>query len=177
MAKLEFVKAARTSKKVRACGKCSREILKGDSYFHWTMYFRGPEAYRCVDHKPEPWEVESNEKRAAIMRGQNAWGLAQDAETPEDAAGHIRDAVGEAETARDLFQEAVDGWSGTGLEMSEMAQNFEYAVDELDSWISEAETLADDLEGWAPDEPEDGEEGEDWADLLANVDEFPEPDF
>lgn len=170
-------KVTRARKSPGTCGRCGAVINIGDGYYYWKFRF-GRRQIRCLDHAPAPWERESNSKRQDLMRASDAFAACQNADAPEDAAASLREAIGYVESARDEFQNAVDGWSSTGLENSEMAQNFEYAVSDLDDWLSDAEQAADELEAWDPTDPDNADDPDAWQDvIIGNLGDVPDPDF
>jgi hypothetical protein len=173
MVRVERVTAARKSPGV--CGACRQPIAAGEPYVHWSFRYGGKHVrHEKPECQPHPWELVGNPKRQDLMRASQAWADAFNADTAEEAAAHLEDAAGFARSAAEQFQDAVDGWQGTGLENSEQYATFESAADELDTWADEAERVAGDLTSWEP-EHEDDTDG--WRETLHETEEPPDIDF
>lgn len=150
---------AKAQKDQGKCQKCGAEILKGDSYRWWKPSRFTSKRVRCMKPScsPAPWELEGNEKRAGLLRAQEAVDAVLGVTTCESAQMYIADALEEVRAVIESFQEAVDSWSGTGLENSQRHADFEVAVSELEDWVQSAEGVeadADDCQdqpGWIPD--------------------------
>jgi hypothetical protein len=126
------------SRKEGKCGKCGRKIEVGMPYLWWQFRYGGRHV-RCVDHPPDPWELESNSKRAALLEAASLIGEAVDAK--ETMRASMESAMELVNEAIEEFQEAIDSWQGTNLEGSEMYANFENAISELEMWHSEADSF------------------------------------
>jgi hypothetical protein len=160
------------------CGKCGQALPAGSSYRWWKGRF-GPKHVRCVGCKVEDWERETNPLRAEHMQADETLGLVErdvDVADPSGAAVHLRDAISATESIVDTLTERLDGWSGTGLENSEQYSATETTRDELQQWIDDAESAADELEGMEqPDSADDEEAWEEWEKEIRDAyDALPE---
>jgi hypothetical protein len=161
---------AKAQKDQGKCQKCGSEILKGEPYRWWKPSRFTGKRVRCMKPScaPAAWELESNEKRAGLLRAQMSVDDLVNAETCEAAQLCIADALEEVRAVIESFQEAVDSWSGTGLENSQRYFDFESAIGELEDWVQAAESVEADAgdcildPGWVPD---------------FTLDDVPEPDF
>lgn len=185
-ARLNTVKSAR--KPGMKCGVCQTPIEKGMPYVWWKFRFGG-RYIRCMAHKPQAWERESNSKRQDLMRASDALDNARSETTATDAINALTEARDYAESAKDEFDNAVQSWTGTNLEYSENYQNFESAVSELEDFISDVEDAMSELESLdEPDEAafEDDPDGYDDAQaeyesdlqrILDDIPDVPDPSF
>lgn len=147
MARLNRVQKTR---KEWRCGKCQKPIEVGSPMLYWGFRYGGTYR-RHVTCEPEHWEYATNNfKRQALMRASDAVGMAQEADTAEDAAAALRDAISEVEGTVEEFRAALAGWDSSGIDGasdSSLYQTFETAAEELEEWSTQAESLAEDLEG------------------------------
>lgn len=184
MARLNVVQSARKSP--GTCGKCQKVIQPGEKYIWWKFRQLGKRV-RCADHPPEAWERESNSKRQDMMQAEEAYSLVESSETAEEAAGHLRDAIGFVESVKEQLESAIDGWESAQMTSHEMYQTFCDDRDSLGDWIDQAETWADDLEGWEegdtaddldPDkDPDDGSEPGWMSEIVGVMEEPPGLNF
>lgn len=173
------------SVKLRSCGACGREIPIGSKYYIWSRGYRRGDNVRCERCRPNPWELESNSKRASLVEAEYHAGKAQEALDAESAAMHMQSAIEAAQAARDEFQESVDLWSGTNFEYGQRAEEFSQAIEDLDAWISTAEdsvTSLNDFDAVRDSDDPDDEEAqqvydEGLANELGNIEAFPSIDF
>lgn len=181
MTKLHTISSARRTD--LKCFRCGTAIRRGGPYMWWKFRLGGKN-YRCMACPPKAWELESNAKRQALMKGVDAYDRCMNAYDPVTAASELRSAIEHVQDAHDEFESAVDSWTGTNLENSDMFQTFQDAVYTLSSWISDAEYVASDLEEWTPEQLEveedtfvDDEDDESWIELRDRVEDFPEVNF
>lgn len=96
MARLTTVEKARTSP--GKCGKCSKEIKKGDRYLWWQP-FRSSKRVRCgTCPRPRPSETATNEKLSLCYAA---------GEAIEDAINIFRD-NGDIEDLRSAMESAAE---------------------------------------------------------------------
>jgi methyl-accepting chemotaxis protein len=195
MARLTTVEKARTSP--GNCGKCGKEIQKGDKYLWWQP-FRSSKRLRCgACPRPRPSETATNEKLAKCLEAGesiedaiNEFNKNYDIEdlrsAVESAAETVREA---AEMYRESAQNIEDGFqhsTSQSDEYNEKADNLESKADEIESAANSLEEF--DEEGAKTEAEEEAKEGgkdgptaeeilkdkkESWAEEQAqNVEEF-----
>lgn len=150
-----------------SCGKCSTVITAGQPYSWWTIGFRSRYKHlRCSTcPSPKESERESNSSLAMIWSTREAFYEAVEGATTGD------DLKSAADDAASGVREAIDDWEDKKSNLESGFPNGCPAIEEIEEKISEAESLADALESWEPDEAEEAEEGEDAEiDLDSNRD-------
>lgn len=165
MARTTTVKAAR--KPQGNCGRCGKEIRKGDSYVHASPGFRSRKLVRCTDFDCRFRQSDlTTSKLSAIYAAQEGAEddiAALDADsTDKGTLEQILEAVADAadEVAQE-YRDASDAWAdGQGHE-------------EWTDWAEECETYADDLRSVASDLEEPPEED---AESEGDEDEDPSED-
>lgn len=174
MARLEFVKSSRPTKKGGPrpqCGKCRREIAVGESYYHWSTRI-GSSSHRyvrCVEHRPRPSEMQSSQYKAAAYAACEEMEDAA-ADLTADGIAPLIDAVRSAiDTIQfdcaDALNEAADNIeSGFGHETSQ-SQELRDRASMYEEWLSELENLISELEAHVEEEPSP----EDLDDLMQAV--------
>lgn len=123
---------------------------------------------------PELWELETNALRQDHMRAQDDLAKAKDATDAGLAAQLVRDVISSVEGVCEALDERLSAWQGTGLENGQQYESCTSSKDELESWVSEAEGIADELDEL------DGDEDEmagDLGDILDRVEDVPELDL
>lgn len=146
MCKLETVKAARKAQ--GKCERCQTPIEAGSAYRWWKGRYTSKHI-RCMKSScsPQPWELETNPLRQEAMQGstahENATSSVDDAAT---AATYLREAIGIAESLAEQLNERVSSWESTNLENSSQAEACKTSAEEFESYVIEAESIADELE-------------------------------
>lgn len=175
--KLNVVKAA--NKDQGTCGKCKKEIKKGDGYLWWKGRY-GPRHVRCPSCRPRASELESNEKVSALLAaiedaeaGIDRWlslattDLSDLQTTANEAAEAVREV---SEMFLEGQQNIEDGFQHSTSQSDEMGERGEA----LEESASNLESLS--LEEWdenGGDEEEMDDEKEDrfntWAEEQAQT--------
>lgn len=116
----------------RNCGKCHQPIEVGTPYVWWASRAPGSRSgarYQRHDTRecyPQPWELEGNPKRAALMLAEH---------TLEEAISGDLEAVEDFQSAMETFAEAV----------REVAQEYEDGADNIEQGFGTATSTSDDL--------------------------------
>ncbi len=168
MARLTHVKAARARKEGRepyACGRCSKTIEVGDSYYWWAhrLGASSQRHNRCEEHRPRPSEMQMSPYRAQAYAASESIDDAEIEDLPAaltDAAESVREDV--AEALRESAQNIEEGFghpTSQSEELEERAEAFETWADELEQAASEVESeieeLADLLDDKIPDKQDE----------------------
>lgn len=187
MPRINRVKKSRVE---RTCEKCRQPIEVGSPYLYFKTRttigksYVGTMHYRHIGCAPAHDEFVKNEKVKAHGRASEHVGYAQSAESPDEAASSLREAISEVEAIIEELEENLSNWQGTGFENSERYSTYEQTKDSLDDWKNDHESIADDLEAMddepeSPGEeptdeplPEDYEEGTDDPDYVADLDDY-----
>jgi len=173
MAKLNRVKAAR--KDVGACGKCGQPITAGQPYVWWKFMVGGRGGRKLVRHAmvlclPKPWEyVTQSPKRQTLMQAEDALDNARMSDTLEEAAGYVRQATELVRSVAEDMESTLDAWSGTGLENTSRAEEWDQAKDDMYEWADDAEQAADDLENQGEPELDPEEDEDNLGEVVADV--------
>jgi hypothetical protein len=160
--------AGRLGKTIK-CGKCGRDIPKGERYRWYKVGFRSRyKNIRCYRSEctPRSSELESSLMAgvySAIEGAEDAL-AALDAGEPEDDASSIAEAVTDAadgvREVADQYSEAADAMGDAGYDMQEKADEIGSAADELEGYsagddepdLDQCDNEAHDLEeadaGW-----------------------------
>ena len=166
---------ARRNAGAGTCFRCGKPIAKGDAYGSYSVGFRGPtrKFHDVSACQPRAVDLESNDKKIAVITACDELSNAQNANNPEDAAGYVLSARDSVQEAIDSMQNAVDNWDSANLTGSQMYENFSNDVANLEDWVREAEQVASDLEEWTSDEddPDDAESDDSWRQLLDTLDQ------
>lgn len=176
MCRLNTVTRARKAQ--GKCGSCYTPIEPGDAYRWWRGRF-GPKRVRCMSPRctPAPWERETNPLRAEHMQAAaqvdrlTGYGNGDDIESVEEVADQLQSAIDTTSSVIDALQERVDGWQGTNLEYSYQAEACGMSLEELESWVSDAEGIVNDLSQLGEGETEEA------ADILGQLQELPDLDL
>lgn len=130
------------------CGRCGAAIEAGDAYRWWKGRYTRRNV-RCMRSSctPQPWELETNPLKAEAMQGEdahaNATSMTSDAAS---AASYLREAIDVATSVSEQLQERIDNKSGSGFEQSSEVDALSQSQYDFEEYVSEAETIADDLE-------------------------------
>lgn len=161
MARVTTVKAAR--KPQGRCGRCGKEIEKGDGYRHASPGFRSRKLVRCLEDacrfRPSDLTTSKMSQVYAAVEGVEdslaEFGPFEDHDAVKDEAQALVDGMkDEIEAVRDEYQEALDQWEYGNEQIQEK-------VDEVEGWV-------DVCEGWDCPEVED-EEDMDLEEYVAQV--------
>jgi hypothetical protein len=149
-------RVARARKSPGTCEHCRTVIEVGQPYRWWKGRYTSKHV-RCGKPacSPQPWELETNETKALAMRGEDVhYNAANETCDAEQAASYLREAIEIAQALVDDLNERIDNKAGTALEASSEYQALEESRDGFEYYVSEAESVADDLDalGAAPDE-------------------------
>lgn len=148
-----------------SCGKCSAVIQPGESYRWWTGGFRSrSKSLRCKNcPSPSDSQRESNSSYAILWDARDEFYAAvDDAKTNEE----LKSA---AEDAASAVRDAISDWEDKKSNLENGFPNGCPAIEEIDEKIGEAESLADALESYEPDEDigsEDQDEDEEEGDRI-----------
>lgn len=144
MARLNRVQKA--AKPQGTCQKCGAAIDKGDPYVWWKFRYSGTYK-RCTrpQCQPQPWERESNQKRADLMQAEDALAEATSATDPDDAGSYLDQAAELVRGVAEQLEETASAWQGTNLEYSEQYQVYQDDAASLTEWADTAERVASDL--------------------------------
>lgn len=159
----------KSSRKARGtCITCRKPIEAGSAYGEFAFFRQPARRFHDVPAcQPRPADLEPNDKKAAIIRAEEAFGNAQGQDDSATAAEFLREAIGHVEEARDSMQEAVDNWESANLTGGDLYQSFTDDVATLDEWISDAEDVATALEDLGDEEPD--EDNPEWREELDNL--------
>lgn len=126
----------------RSCGRCGHKIEPGEKYRQWSFRYGGTR-YRCMKHecRPRPSDL-TQSKMAAVYSAQEEFeDNLESIDTIEALEEAVDQVVTTVQEVKDEYEEAAEPFGYQG-------ENQERA-DELDSWISDLETIEydeDDLE-------------------------------
>lgn len=152
VARVTVVKSARKSP--GKCGKCEKTIKKKQGYRWWKLGFRSRfKRVRCLEcPAPRASELESNDSMSSVWSAQ---------ETMEDAlaAATTREDVEAAvQEAGNGVGEAIDSWNEKKDNLESAFPNGSPAIEAIDEYISNAESLQEALEGFSVEGDEDGDD-------------------
>jgi hypothetical protein len=158
----------KAAKPAGPCGRCDKQIEKGDPYRHATPGFRGRRLVRCMEPACAIRQSElTTSKMAGVYAAQED---AEEALNDVDGAEAIQQILSDcADACREVageYAEAAEAMGGAGEEMQERADEIESYCDELENMdLSELEDC-----GEPEDAPEDAsEEAETFAERLENA--------
>lgn len=162
-ARLYVVKKRRaTGNPDPTCRNCGKPIEVGTPYVWFKFRYGGKQTYHDTPAcRPTADQRESNEKRRAHSRATAAVETARThTDEPQVAAEALREAIDAAQEIVDALDDSLSSWQGTNFEYGDMATSFQETKDELERWISEAETVAETLEGFDVEPEQPGDEPE-----------------
>jgi ABC-type transporter Mla subunit MlaD len=142
------------SGKSLACGRCSRTIEPGETYYWWKFRYGGKQV-RCGDHYPRPSELTQSKLSQVYAAVEGAEDALGDAKTVDEVTGALETAAGEVRDVADEYREAAEAMGDAGSEHEERAD----AVEEF----------ADALEQFDPDLDDEPEEDESEEEAQARV--------
>ncbi len=157
MARLNHVKKARGGEKPKKCYRCQTPIKAGDEYY-WFANRMGRMSVRkdyCKNHRPRASEMTTSDKLSQLYAAQEEFGDGN-FETLEDMAEALRSAASVAESVKDEYQDGLDNMPD-GLRDAD-PNGVQDKIDSCETWASELESAADEIENMEapemPDEPE-----------------------
>lgn len=177
MARVKDVEKARTSP--GNCGKCSKEIKKGEPYLWWKP-FRSGKRLRCgTCPRPRPSETATNEKVSLCLSAgesvEDAINLFRKNEDLEDLRSALESAAETVREASEAYRESAqnieDGFQHTTSQSEELAEkgdNLESKADEIDS----AASALEDFDEAAAEEEAEAEYAKDEPDRDAKIQKF-----
>lgn len=112
-------------------------IKKGDVYWRWQSYFRGPTVRSLT--QPTRSQVEPNENKAIVYAAYDGFAPAADA-SAEDVASDIQSIIDELGTAENGFEEKFEAM-GEGLSQGDTGQAIDANRDACSSAASELEDI------------------------------------
>jgi phage FluMu protein Com len=137
--------AARKGATLR-CGKCGKQIAKGEGYLWFKVGFRSRyKQVRCqtVGCYPTASERESSKMAGVYAAQESAAASIAEAALGDDPASFVDDLRSTLESAADDWRSVAEeyrdaaeamGSYGAGANMDETANSIEYAADELGNW-------------------------------------------
>lgn len=137
------------SGKIIECGRCSAPIVPGESYYYFSVGFRGSKQYRCKLHAPKPSETCGSKLSGAYAAAEGLIEVvtaALKANSLEGVVDAIDEAIGEIDSVREEYETYADEYpnlaenAGTQDTISSLQ---EY-TDSLDSAKMEIEEAAED---------------------------------
>lgn len=167
MARLTFVKKARENKKGRACRRCGKAIKKGDSYY-WFANRIGRTGVRkeyCSEHRPRPSEMTTSDKLSTLYAAreelEDCAGWFDDDTTLEAAKAlaeeTLRNAIDNVNQVAEDYRESKSNMPDS-LQEGTTGQQCEENADACDSWATEIESCADEIEALTEDDFADEDE-------------------
>lgn len=141
MARLTTVDKARQSP--GNCGKCQKEIKKGDRYLWWKP-FRSGKRMRCgTCPRPRPSEVATNDKVSMCL---SAGESVEDAINLFRKNGEIEDLRSELESAAETVREAAEAYRESAQNIEDGFQHTTSQSDELNEKGDNLDSKADEIE-------------------------------
>lgn len=166
-----------TARKMYHCGRCGKVIEPGEKYFRFA-HFRQPKQYRCLEHRPRPSELESNDKLSSLYSIQES--LTDDLNSfvqgnidVESLTSSLENAADEARTVGEQYGESADnmesGWPNGHYMIDELREK----ADACEDWATELESAKQEIDDEeAPDEtivPDDeNKQKEEYTDRVAS---------
>ena len=125
-------------------------VIPIGSAFVWLKWRNRGRYNRCLKHLPfQTHELQS--PRIGKMAGLDDTISGINFDNPSDAAEGLRELASEAEG---IGQEYADGVGNMpdSLQSSPTAEAMEQIASEIDDWVGELNSRADEIDSWAPDE-------------------------
>lgn len=180
MAKLIVVKAARVSKRPRACCKCHKPIREGDSY-KWFASRIGRSSIRknfcatCpVRESDRTTSTQLQTLYLAVETAEDALdAISADPFTLDDVAQILRDAAEGVREASEGYTESADNMEDGFGHPTSMSDELREKAESVEGFATDLESAADEIDGMDDPAADDEKLREDWpdADLYDTADE------
>lgn len=135
MSQVEYVRAARASKKVRRCAECGHEIQVGEPYKYYQPR-TGAMTVWCQLHTPKRSQTTST-KLGPVYDAVDDFDVSN-TETVEEIKGKVEEVISVAQEIRDEYEEAL---SNMASQEGMIAEGIQEKIDTLDGWITELENF------------------------------------
>lgn len=160
MARAFTAKKSKVGKEIQ-CGRCQAPIVPGETYFYFSVGFRGSKSIRCSKHRPRQSELTGSKLSGAYAAMESVEDAMNDKlATKETIADALESAASDVESVRDEYQDSYDSL-GDNFQNGAPGETIQEKIDGLDEFVNELNDAAQEVRDLEPsEEAEEGEEQE-----------------
>lgn len=143
MARCFSAKKSKAGKELK-CGRCQQPIIPGDTYFYFSVGFRGAKSIRCKNHRPKQSELCGSKLSGAYAAIEGVEEALSQATCPNDIAEALESAASEVESVRDEYQDSYDNL-GDNFQNGQPGELIQEKIDGLEEFAQTLNDAADEV--------------------------------